>query len=213
ASMGIPFKGLIDLLPDDVYLTIDFSKTEKKQAPEPKKSDIYDSRKDAQIMPKPLSIIIRKAYKACAEELDEVLVAKLVSEIKTIKPDFKPNLFGYSKFKDLCEAYPAEIELYENSNNALCIRLIDSDSTKHEQNQFVNLKDIESLSEEQQAMLKELLVKMIAEEDSSAPISDGEIRKAFMQKSGIHINLKLVKQMRESLDIPSAKQRKRNLTK
>ena len=146
------------------------------------------------------------------EESDEVLVAKFVGEIKAIKPDFKPNTFGYSKFKDLCAAYPSEIELYENSNNALCIRLIDSDSEERGNSQSGNLKDIESLNDEQQNMLKDLLVKMIDEEDSASPTSDGEIRKAFIQMSGVHIKLKPVKQLRESLGIPSAKQRKSNFT-
>jgi len=67
-------------------------------------------------------------------------------------------------------------------------------------------------TDEQQNMLKELLVKMIGEEDSSSPTSDGEIRKAFIQTSGVHIKLKPVKQLRESLGIPSAKQRKSNFT-
>lgn len=43
---------------------------------------------------------------------------------------------------------------------------------------------------------------MIDEEDSSSPTSDGEIRKAFIQMSGVHIKLKPVKQLRESLGIP-----------
>ena len=53
---------------------------------------------------------------------------------------------------------------------------------------------------------------MIHEEDSSSLTSDGEIRKAFIKMSGIHIKLKPVKQLRESLGIPSAKQRKSNFT-
>lgn len=138
-------------------------------------------------------------------------MAKFVSEIKAIKPDFKPNTFGYSKFKDLCAGYPSEIELYENSNNALCIRLIDSEGDERVNSQSGNLKDIESLNDEQKNMLKKLSVKLIEEESSSSPVSDGEIRKAFIQMSGVHIKLKPVKQLRESLDIPSAKQRKSNL--
>jgi DNA-directed RNA polymerase specialized sigma54-like protein len=59
-------------------------------------------------------------------------------------------------------------------------------------------------------MLKDLLLKMIAAEDSSNPTKDGEIRKTFIHMSGININLAPVKQMRELLDIPSAKQRKRD---
>ena len=155
---------------------------------------------------------MKRAYKACIEETAEVLVAKFVGEFKAIKPDFKPHTFGYSKFKDLCAAYPSEIELYENSNKALCIRLIDSEVEEHGNSQSGNLKDIESLNDEQQNMLKELLVKMIDEADSSSQTSDGEIRKAIIKKSGIHIKLKPVKQLRESLGIPSAKQRKSNFT-
>ena len=212
ASMGIPFKGLADLLPEDVYKTIDFTKPEKKKELEPKKVQNNGSRNEDATMPKSLAKMMKKAYKACIEESDEVLVAKFVGEIKAIKPDFKPNTFGYSKFKDLCAAYPSEIELYENSNNALCIRLIDSDSEERGNSQSGNLKDIESLNDEQQNMLKDLLVKMIDEEDSASPTSDGEIRKAFIQMSGVHIKLKPVKQLRESLGIPSAKQRKSNFT-
>lgn len=43
ASMGIPFKGLKDLLPEDVYKTINFSKPEKKEEQEPKKVRNHDS--------------------------------------------------------------------------------------------------------------------------------------------------------------------------
>ena len=210
ASMGIPFKGLADLLPEDVYKTIDFTKPEKKKEPEPKKVQTNGPRNEDTAMPKALAKMMKRAYRACAEESDEVLVAKFVSEIKAIKPDFKPNTFGYSKFKDLCAAYPSEIELYENSNNALCIRLIESAVEERGNSQLGNLKDIESLNEEQQNMLKDLLVKMIDEEDSTSPTSDGEIRKAFIQMSGVHIKLKPVKQLRESLGIPSEKQRKSN---
>lgn len=212
ASMGIPFKGLADLLPEDVYKTIDFTKPEKKKEPEPKKVQTNGSRNEDTTMPKALAIMMKRAYKACIEESDEVLVAKFVSEIKAIKSDFKPNTFGYSKFKNLFAAYPSEIELYENSNNALCIRLIDSavEECGNSLSQSGNIKDIESLNEEQQNMLKDLLVKMIDEEDSTSPTSDGEIRKAFIQMSGLHIKLKPVKQLRESLGIPSEKQRKSN---
>jgi ribosomal protein S7 len=163
-------------------------------------------------MPKVLAKIMKKAYKSCKKETDEVLVAKFVTAIKTTKPDFKKNTFGYPKFKDLCEAYPSEIELYQNSNNALCIRLIDSDSEERDNSQSSNLKDIESLNNEQQKMLRELMIKMIDEEDSLTPTSDGEIRKAFIKMSGVHIKLKPVRQMRESLGIPSEKQRKSNFS-
>ena len=212
ASMGLPFKGLADLLPEDVYQTIDFTKPEKKKESEIKKAQNNGFRNEESTIPKALAKMMKRAYKACIEETDEVLVAKFVGEIKAIKPDFKPNTFGYSKFKDLCAAYPSEIELYENSNKALCIRLIDSEVEEHGNSQSGNLKDIESLNDEQQNMLKELLVKMIDEEDSSSPTSDGEIRKAFIQMSGVHIKLKPVKQLRESLGVPSAKQRKSNFT-
>lgn len=195
ASMGIPFMGLVDLLPEDVYKSIVFTKPEKK---------------NETAMPKDLSEIMKKAYKACVENSDEVLVAKFVNEIKIIKPGFETITFGYSKFKDLCAAYPSEIELYENSNNALCIRLIDFNDKERGHSQSNNLKDLESLNEEQQNILRELLVKMINEENSISPVSDGEIRKAFIQLTGINIKLKPVKQLRESLDIPSEKQRKSN---
>jgi rRNA-processing protein FCF1 len=210
ASMGIPFKGLADLLPEDVYKTIDFTKPEKKKELGPKKVQNNGSRNEDTAMPKALAKMMKKAYKACIEESDEVLVAKFVGEIKAIKPDFKPNTFGYSKFKDLCAAYPSEIELYENSNNALCIRLTNFDGEERGNSQSGNLKDIESLNDEQQNLLKDLVVKMIDEEDSTSPTSDGEIRKAFIQMSGVHIKLKPVKQLREALGIPSAKQRKSN---
>jgi rRNA-processing protein FCF1/ribosomal protein S7 len=213
ASMGIPFKGLSDLLPKDVYQSIDFSKSEKKKKdPESKKVQNTDLRNKEATMPKVLAKIMKKAYKSCKKETDEVLVAKFVTAIKTTKPDFKTNTFGYPKFKDLCEAYPSEIELYQNSNNALCIRLIDSDSEERDNSQSSNLKDIESLNNEQQKMLRELMIKMIDEEDSLTPTSDGEIRKAFIKMSGVHIKLKPVRQMRESLGIPSEKQRKSNFS-
>ena len=137
ASLGIPFKGLKDLLPEDVYKTINFSKPEKKDEQESKKVRIHDFHNEKSTMPKPLSKIIRKAYEACKEELDEVLVAKLVSKIKAINPDFKSSIFGYTKFKDLCAAYPSEIELYENSKAALCIRLIHS-VKQRKSNNFTN---------------------------------------------------------------------------
>ena len=206
ASMGIPFKGLVDLLPEDLYQTIDFTTSEKKKEVETPKVKAPTAPKKSASMPKPLSKVIRKAYRACSDKADEVLVAQLVSEIKVIKPDFKPNNFGFSKFKELCEAYPLEIALYENSDKALCLRLIESDDEK----ESGNLKDVDSLRDDQQAMLKELLVQMIADEDPSAPVSDGDIRRAFIKMSGVNIKLKPVKQMRESLNIPSEKQRKNN---
>lgn len=212
ASMGIPFKGLADLLPEEVYKSIEFKKPEKKKEHEQKKVQRSASRNEGTTMPKPLSGLIKNAYNACKEDNDEVLVAKLVSKIMSIKPDFKSNTFGYTKFKELCEAYTSEIELYKNSNNALCIRLIESDDEGCSNSRTGNPKDIDSLNDEQQNMLKELLVKMIDEEDSSSPTSDGDIRKAFIQASGVHIKLKPVKQLRESLGIPSAKQRKSNFT-
>ena len=206
ASMGIPFKGLVDLLPEDLYQTIDFTTSEKKKDVELPKVKASATPKKSASMPKPLSKVIRKAYRACSDKADEVLVAQLVSEIKVIKPDFKPNNFGFSKFKELCEAYPLEIALYENSDKALCLRLVESDDEK----ESGNLKDVDSLRDDQQAMLKELLVQMIADEDPSAPVSDGDIRRAFIKMSGVNIKLKPVKQMRESLNIPSEKQRKNN---
>ena len=206
ASMGIPFKGLVDLLPEDLYQTIDFTTSEKKKEVETPKVKAPTAPKKSASMPKPLSKVIRKAYRACSDKADEVLVAQLVSEIKVIKPDFKPNNFGFSKFKELCEAYPLEIALYENSDKALCLRLVESDDKK----ESGNLKDVDSLRDDQQAMLKELLVQMIADEDPSAPVSDGDIRRAFIKMSGVNIKLKPVKQMRESLNIPSEKQRKNN---
>ena len=206
ASMGIPFKGLVDLLPEDLYQTIDFTPSEKKKDVELPKAKASATPKKSASMPKPLSKVIRKAYRACSDKADEVLVAQLVSEIKVIKPDFKPNNFGFSKFKELCEAYPSEIALYENSDKALCLRLVESDDEK----ESGNLKDVDSLRDDQQAMLKELLVQMIADEDPSAPVSDGDIRRAFIKMSGVNIKLKPVKQMRESLNIPSEKQRKNN---
>lgn len=206
ASMGIPFKGLVDLLPEDLYQTIDFTTSEKKKDVELPKVKAPATPKKSASMPKPLSKVIRKAYRACSDKADEVLVAQLVSEIKVIKPDFKPNNFGFSKFKELCEAYPLEIALYENSDRALCLRLVESDDEK----ESGNLKDVDSLRDDQQAMLKELLVQMIADEDPSAPVSDGDIRRAFIKMSGVNIKLKPVKQMRESLNIPSEKQRKNN---
>ena len=206
ASMGIPFKGLVDLLPEDLYQTIDFTPSEKKKDVELPKVKASATPKKSASMPKPLSKVIRKAYRACSDKADEVLVAQLVSEIKVIKPDFKPNNFGFSKFKELCEAYPLEIALYENSDKALCLRLVESDDKK----ESGNLKDVDSLRDDQQAMLKELLVQMIADEDPSAPVSDGDIRRAFIKMSGVNIKLKPVKQMRESLNIPSEKQRKNN---
>lgn len=210
ASMGIPFKGLKDLLPEDVYKTINFSKPEKKEEQEPKKVRNHDSHNVKSKMPKALSLIMRKAYEACKEESDEVLVAKLGSKIKAENHKFKPDTYGYTKFKDLCSAYPSEIELYNNSKDALCIRLTDFDGEEDDNSHFDNFTDIEFLNDEQQNMLKELLVNMINEEDPTAPTKDGEIKKAFIQKSGVHINLKPVKQMRESLNIPTAKQRKSN---
>jgi rRNA-processing protein FCF1/molybdopterin converting factor small subunit len=208
AAMGIPFKGLADILPKDVYQSIDFSKSEKEK--DAKNVQNQGAQTEKSSMPKSLSLIMRKAYKKCEDESDEVLVAKFVSAIKNIMPDFEPSSFGFLKFKDLCVAYPSDIELYNNTNSALCIRLKHPDSDGVGKFQNDNIKDIDSLSREQQSMLKDLLLKMIAAEDSSNPTKDGEIRKTFIHMSGININLAPVKQMRELLDIPSAKQRKRD---
>ena len=127
ASVGIPYKGLVDLLPEEVFGAIDISKSAKKE-PEPKKPHASAINKDDKPMPKPLLEMMKNAYKACGGKSGEVLVAKLVSEIKSVKSDFKPSDFGFQKFKDLCAAYPSEVHLYENSNKALCIRMIGAES-------------------------------------------------------------------------------------
>ena len=137
ASMGIPFKELADLLPEDVYKTINFSKPEKKDEQESIKVRNHDFHNEKSTMPKSLSKIIRKAYEACKKESDEVLVAKLGGKIKAENPNFKLDTYGYTKFKDLCSAYPSEIELYENSKAALCIRLIHS-AKQRKSNNFTN---------------------------------------------------------------------------
>lgn len=213
ASVGIPFKGLSDILSEDVFKTIDFTQPEKKVL-EPKNVSSPESEKNGKNMPKSLLKMIRKAYKACEEKVDDVLVAMLVSAIKSVKPDFKPSIFGFTKFKDLCAAYPSDVELYEDSNHALCIRLVESDpaATSLGTAKSSNIRKLDSLREELQDMLKELLLQMVSKEDSSAPVSDGDIRRAFIKKSGVNINLKPVRQMRESMNIPSAKQRKDNFT-
>ena len=64
ASMGIPFKELADLLPEDVYKTINFSKPEKKDEQESIKVRNHDFHNEKSTMPKSLSKIIRKAYEA-----------------------------------------------------------------------------------------------------------------------------------------------------
>lgn len=137
ASMGIPFKELADLLPEDVYKTINLSKPEKKDEQESIKVRNHDFHNEKSTMPKSLSKIIRKAYEACKKESDEVLVAKLGGKIKAENPNFKLDTYGYTKFKDLCSAYPSEIELYENSKAALCIRLIRS-VKQRKSNNFTN---------------------------------------------------------------------------
>lgn len=215
ASLGISFKGLADLLPEDVFRNIDFRELENKKD---KINQTLGSKREVSTSSKPqiekmLLEMIRKAYKTCKESSDEVLVAKLVSEIKKLKVDFKPSYYGFSHFKDLCAAFPSVIALYENSKNALCIKLLDTDNENVPLSniQYGKPKDIDSLNEEQQEMLKKIVVKMISEEDASAPISDGDIKRAFAKMSGIKIKLMLVREMRESLDIPSKKQRMNNI--
>ena len=215
ASLGISFKGLADLLPEDVFQNIDFRELENKKD---KINQTLGSKREVSTSSKPqiekmLLEMIRKAYKTCKESSDEVLVAKLVSEIKKLKVDFKPSYYGFPQFKDLCAAFPSVIALYENSKNALCIKLLDTDNENVPLSniQYGKPKDIDSLNEEQQEMLKKIVVKMISEEDASAPISDGDIKRAFAKMSGIKIKLMLVREMRESLDIPSKKQRMNNI--
>lgn len=210
AAMGISFMGLVDLIPEEVYQSIDFSKSENKKIYRPNQSQDNDLKNEGSIIPIPLANIMKKAYQICKEETEEVLVAKFSAKIKEIYPEFKLDTYGHTKFKTLCEAYPSDIELYKNSNRALCIRLIDSDNKQKANSQSFNLKDLKFLNDEEQNTLKRLMLKMIDEEDSSAPIKDGEIRKAFINISGIRINLKPVRQMRELLSIPSAKQRMNN---
>ena len=214
ASMGIPFKGLAELLPEDVFKTIDLTGSDKKKESVQMTEKASTAMNDEKPMPKALLKIIKRAYKACKEKYDEILLAQLVGEIKAMQPEFAPNKYGFSKFKDLCKAYPSEIELYENSNHALCMKLIESDAdvANFSSAQSSNIKDVSSLSEEHLEMLKELLLKMIDEEDASAPVSDGEIRKAFIKATGVSIKLKPVKQLRESLNIPTDKQRKEKFT-
>lgn len=59
ASMGIPFKGLADLLPEDVYKSINLTKPEKKKEPEQKKVQSRGSRNEEATMPKTLSKLIK----------------------------------------------------------------------------------------------------------------------------------------------------------
>lgn len=211
ASMGIPFKGLVDLLPKDVYQSIDFTQSDNKMLA-PKAIHNHASQTKESAMPKNLSKIFKEAYLACKEDSDEVLLAKFASMIREINPSFRPNFFGYTKFKELCMAYPSVIELYENSDNALCVRMMAWDKEMSSDSKSSKIEDLDLLNDEQQNMLKELLIKMINEEAPSIPTSDGEIRKAFIKKSGLQIKLKPVIQMRELLGIPSAKQRKINYT-
>lgn len=93
AAIGIPFKGLADLLPEDVYKLVLFG-------------------------------LIERAYKVCAEKNVDVLVAQIVSEIKKTTPSFSLRAFGFVKFKDLCLAFPSNVELYDNNKGALCMRLL-----------------------------------------------------------------------------------------
>ena len=212
ASLGISFKGLADMLPVEVFRTIDFTTSELHKGTELKQSQNQVRPIDKKSMSKSLFNLIRKAYNTCQEKNDEVLVAELVQEIKNIEPNFKPRNYGFPKFKDLCAAYPSVIELYGNFNNALCIKLLDSDNRNASLDyiQSGKTKEIDVLDDEQWSLLKELLVQMVSEEDASAPVSDGDIKRAFVKKTGIRIKLMHVRQMRDSLNIPSEKQRKNN---
>ena len=211
ASMGIPFKGLVDLLPKDVYQSIDFTQSDNKMHA-PKTIHNNGSLTKESTMPKNLSQILKEAYMKCKEDFNEVMLVKFAAMIREINPSFKPNSYGYTKLKELCAAYPSVIELYENSDNALCVRMVDCDKEISSDSKSSKIEDLDLLNNEQQNMLKELLIKMINEEAPSIPTSDGEIRKAFIKKSGLQIKLKPVIQMRELLGIPSARQRKINYT-
>lgn len=215
ASLGISFKGLADMLPVEAFRTIDFTTSELHKGTELKQSQNQVRPIDKKTMSKSLFYLIRKAYNTCQEKYDEVLVAELVQEIKNIEPNFKPRNYGFPKFKDLCAAYPSVIELYGNFNNALCIKLLDSDNRNASLDyiQSSKTKEIDALDDEQCALLKELLVKMVSEEEASAPVSDGDIKRAFVKKTGIRIKLMHVRQMRDSLNILSEKQRKNNMNK
>lgn len=212
AALGIPFKGLADILPEDVYQSIDFPKPKEKKEFNSRKAPNNGTRTKESTMPNDLAEIVKKAYISCTEDDDEVLLVKFAFKIKEIDQRFKPTLYGYPKLKDLCAAYPSEIELYKNSDNELCIKLIKYDKEVCRNSPSGKKEDLKSLTDEQQAILKELLIKMISEEAPSLPTSDGEIRKAFTKITGIHIKLKPVIQLRESLGIPSVKQRKNNYT-
>ena len=77
-----------------------------------------------QEMPDELKRILVNGYNNCLLQSKEVLMSMLVSAIKKENPDFSTALYGFPKFKKLCEAYPSIIKVYTNRSNALCIKMI-----------------------------------------------------------------------------------------
>jgi hypothetical protein len=204
AFLNIPSKGLKDILPDDVYNSIEFNKPTKKaftsQSPLPPKME-----PGSEMHPRLYKLIVN-AYESCRRVGEDVLVSLLVGQIKLIDPRFKTKYYGFEKFKDLCNAYPSVIELYNNETNALCIRL----KKKDMRTGYAKEKSKNQLDYARLILLKQLVEKMISEEDPSAPIQDGDIRVEFEKITKIPIKLNIVRQTREELGIPTTKIRKEN---
>ena len=75
-------------------------------------------------MPDDLWTVLVSGYNNCLKNSKEVLMGMLVSSIKAENPGFSTTLYGFSKFKELCEAFPSLIKVYRNKSQALCVKLL-----------------------------------------------------------------------------------------
>lgn len=215
AIFNIPSKGLKEILPAEVFDTIDFGKPGKKTSNPP--ASVKQKIEPGSEMHPKLYRLIANAYNCCKRVGTDVVLSALVSEIKLLEPRFNSKYYGFEKFKDLCKAYPSIIELYNNNSKTLCIRLQplkkETENKEIRDSRTFKAKDDKmrtKLDNVRYTLLKQLVQKMISEENPSSPVIDGDIRNEFYDMTKIPIKLNIIKQVREELGIPTAKIRKEN---
>ncbi len=77
---------------------------------------------DASYMPQDLWKLFVKAFHKCEQQARPVLFVRFALALKECDKGFSCKSYGYAKLKELCQAFPKHIELFEERNE-LCISL------------------------------------------------------------------------------------------
>lgn len=217
-SLEIPFISVNELAPSSAIFEYskfkknnsDNSKTHggiKKQVRKENSNEPINNKKEGK-MPQELYDLLLQAYNECKTEgYKNITVAMFNSTLKRLNPSFTILDYGFNKFKNLCEAYPKQIFLFENEKKALCIKLNENGAKS---NRPKNIESFADLSDESKEYLKKLVLEMIGNEDKSEPVKDGDIRRRFQNESGVKINLLPVIDVRRQFSIPNSNERKIN---